>query len=194
MSNAGQGLNRRTGQGRAMTSQTFPKRDEDVSDLEALSLTREESRAVLERKFEILDDIDKKAMHSLRTAIILLGIVISAVGIVGTDGLKAFGFLPSLVAGLGSCSLLLSILGGIGIYTVSGVPDGISQSHQRDVLEHSFSESEWLFVLLVGYAEWIEAVRHATRRNAKFLFAVQLLLALGFILLAIAVALSIMTN
>ena len=167
--------------------------DGPASDARALRLTCEESRAVLDRKYEVLDDIDEKAMHSVRTAIVLLGVV-SAVGIVGKDGLLAFGLLPGLVVGLGACPLLLSVLGGIVIYTVSGVPDGISRSHQRDVLEHGFSEVEWLFVLLGGYVEWIEAVSRTNHRNAMILTAVQSLLALGLALLVFAVALSVMTN
>lgn len=176
-----------------MTEQA-PSDEVNESDPEALHLTRDESRAVLERKFEVLEDIDEKAMHSVRTAIILMGIVVSAVGIVGRDGLIAFGLLPGLFAGLGACALLGCVLGGIVIYTVSGVPDGISKSHQRDVLEHGFSESEWLFVLLVSYVEWIEAVGRTNRRNAMYLTIVQSLLAFGFFLLVFAVALFVVTN
>lgn len=178
-----------------MTSDTPPEGIEGpASDNGALRLTREESRAVLDRKYEVLDDIDEKAMHTVRTAIVLLSVVVSAAGIVGKDGLLAFGLLPGLFAGLGACALLLSVLGGIVIYTVSGVPDGISRSHQRDVIEHDFSEGEWLFVLLGGYVEWIEAVSRTNNRNAMILTAVQSLLALGLALLVFAVALSVVTN
>lgn len=177
-----------------MIDQARPEPDEDVSDPESLHLTREESRAVLDWKLAVLDDIDEKAMHTVRTAIVLVGIVVSAAGIVGRDGLVAFGLIPVILAGAGTVSLLLSAVGGIVIYTVSGVPDGISRAHQNDVLERSFEESEWLYVLLVSYVEWIDGVARTNRRNARYLTGIQTLLALGLFLLVLAVALFIVTN
>lgn len=167
---------------------------DDVSDPEALYLTREESRAVLDRKLAVLDDVDTKAMHTVRTAIVLLGVVASAAGISGSDGLAAFGLFPALVGGAGALSLLLSFVGGIVIYTVSGVPDGISRAHQNDVLERNFEESEWLCVLIGSYVEWIDGVARTNQRNARFLTAIQVLLALGLSLLVLSVVLSVVAN
>lgn len=168
--------------------------DGPSSDTEALRLTRKESRAVLERKFEVLEDIDQKAMHTVRTAIVMLGVVVSAAGISGTDGLTSFGLFPALLVVAGTFSLLLSFIGGVVIYAVSGVPDGVSRAHQKDVLERNFKESEWLYVLILSYVEWIDGVARTNQRNAKYLTAIQILLAIGLFLLVLAVVLSGVTN
>ena len=168
--------------------------DGPSSDTGALRLTRKESRAVLDRKFEVLEDIDRKAMHTVRTAIVLLGVVVSAAGISGTDELSTLGLVPALLTVAGAVSLLLSSVGGVVIYAVSGVPDGVSRAHQEDVLERDFEESEWLYVLILSYVEWIDGVARANQRNARYLTAIQVLLAIGLFLLVLAVVLSGVTN
>ena len=168
--------------------------DGPSSDNGALRLTRKESRAVLERKYEVLEDIDRKAMHTVRTAIVLIGVVVSAAGIAGADGLAAFGLFPVLLVVAGTFSLLLSFLGGVVIYAVSGVPDGISRAHQEDVLERDFEESEWLYVLILSYVEWIDGVARTNQRNARYLTGIQILLAIGLFLLVLAVVLFSVTS
>jgi hypothetical protein len=152
-----------------MTDQTLAEPDEDVSDLEALSLTREESRAVLDRKLKALDEIDAKAMHTGRTAVVILGLVISALALLQRGGPTQFGIAPELVAGAGTLCLLLAIVTGVVTYTASGVPAGISQSYREDVRDGGFDEVDWLLVLLGGYDQWVEGVDRAIQRKERHL-------------------------
>lgn len=177
-----------------MTDQTLVEPDEDVSDLEVLSLTRKESRAVLDRKLNELDEIDAKAMHTLRTAVVVLGLVISALALLQRGGPTQFGTVPALVAGAGTLCVLLAIVTGLVTYTSSGVPAGISQSYRDDVRDGGFDEVGWLLVLLGGYDQWVEGVDWAIQRKERHLLWAQLFLAVGLVLVASAVGLYVIAN
>lgn len=161
----------------------------NVSNSEALSLTREESLAVLERKLRAIDEINTKAMHTVRTAVLLLGFVTSTVTLLGRAGREQFGTAPMFVAGVGILCLILVIVVGVITYTTLGVPDGISQSYRDEVRDGGFDEIDWLLVLLSGYDQWLKGVNRAKQRKERYLLWEQLLLSVGLILVASAVGL-----
>lgn len=166
----------------------------DVSDPEALYLTREESQAVLERKLRALDEINSKAMHTVHTAVLLLGLVTSTLTLLGRAGRDQFGTASVLVTGTGILCLLLAIVTGVVTYTTSGVPDGISQSYRDEVRDGDFDEVGWLLVLLGGYDQWVKGVNRAKQQKEQHLLWAQLLLAVGLILVASAVGLYVIAN
>lgn len=66
-------------------------------DIEVLRSACEESRLVLDHQLDVLGEIDDKAIWSVRTAVIVLGLVISAVSFadgssIRTLQLPVFGF------------------------------------------------------------------------------------------------------
>lgn len=89
------------------------------SDIEALRVTRTEYRAVLDHQIALLNDLDAKAMWTARTAVFMLGILVSAAGIAGRPviGTLPTGTLVSL--GTGGFGLVVTIFIGVGVYTVS---------------------------------------------------------------------------
>lgn len=165
-----------------------------VSDPEALHLTREESRAVLDRKLKALDEINTKAMHTVRTAVVLLGLVISTLALLRRSDPTGFTGAPAIVAGSGTLCLLLAIGTGLVTYSIAGVPDGVSQSYRDEVREGGYDEVNWLLVLLGGYDQWVDGANEAKKRKERHLLWTQLLLAVGLTLVASAIGLYVVTN
>lgn len=177
-----------------MTDQTLAEPGEDVSDPEALYLTREESRAVLDRKLKVLDEINTKAMHTVRTAVVFLGVVVSALALLRGSGRTPFGAVPAFLIGASALCLLVAIGTGIATYSMSGVPDGISRSYRDDVREGGYNEVNWLLVLLGGYDRWIVGVTRTKQRKERLLLRTQLSLAIGLLLVTASVILYVIGN
>lgn len=165
-----------------------------VSDPEALALAREESRAVLERKLRALDESNTKAMHTVRTAVVSLGLVISTLTLLAGVGKDEFGTATVLATGTGILCLVLSIVTGVVTYITSGAPDGISQSYRDDVRSGGFDEVDWLLILLSGYDQWVNGVDRAKQQKERRLLWVQLLLTVGLILVVAAMGFYVITN
>ncbi len=167
--------------------------DQDVSagsgahsDVAALRMTIQESRRTFDKQIALVNEIDDKAMRTVRTAFVVVGFIISALGIGGTRAVAAIGTIPLLFASAGVLALSVTIVVGIGIYTVTDVPLGIGDSFRQEVTEGEYSEREWSSVLLAGYSEWSEDVREHNERNTDLLNRIQLLLICGLLLLVLA--------
>lgn len=128
------------------------------SDIEALRITRTEYRAVLDRQISLLDDLEDKAMWTARTAVILLGILVSGAGIAGRPGLVGLPIGATITFGLGAAGLIVTIFVGVGVYTVSQPRFGVGDSHRREVTEmRTLNESGWSFCSTItgnGAASW----------------------------------------
>jgi hypothetical protein len=153
------------------------------SDIESLRVTREESRTVLDHQISLLNDLDDKAMRTTRTAVVLLGIIISAAGIIGADELAR---LPDLVFwgyGAGAFGLFLTTIAGIIAYSQSDMTFGVGSLHRDEVREQSYTEREWLGLLLEEYDEWTSEMRYVNSRNASIVTVTQFLLGVSMFLL-----------
>lgn len=166
----------------------------DRTDTAALRLTREESRAVLDHRLAELTDLDDKAMWTMRTAVILLGILASAAGIAGQTTVTSRSPATSASFGLGILGLFLTLIVGVGTYSVSITTPGVGGSHRREVRTASYTEQEWLETLLDAYDEWIAEMERSTDENARLVFWAQALLGLSLGLLFIATTLLAITG
>lgn len=134
--------------------------------IEALRVTRKESRTVLDKQINLLNDIDDKAMRSVRTSVIFVGIVISAIQVSG--GVEEVPPADSLVFKLSAAGvgfLLISMISGIWTYSVSSANFGVSEDHRNDVLL-GYSEREWLIFVLNEYDEWIGEMEKTNTKNS----------------------------
>lgn len=156
------------------------------SDIEALRVAREESRAVLDHQLALLNDLDDKAMRTVRTAVILLGILVSAAGIAGPDTIATLPRTSTLFFGAGIGGLFGTIFAGIGTYTTSDMEFGIGPVHRDEVVSWEYSEREYLGLVLAGYDEWTSEMRAVTADNANFVFRTQLFLVASLVSIAIA--------
>lgn len=172
---------------------------EDVSDADdapaetvdtaALETVRSESRDVLSEQIRLLNDIDDKAMRSVRTAVLFIGLVVTAVQI--SEDPTAFtdlGPWPFRLAVGGVSFLLTSVLLGIYTYSVSEPEFGVSEDHRNDVVQGGFSRHEWLLFQLNEYDEWTESMSKVNQRNATLLHGtlVATVLGIGSLLVSIA--------
>ncbi|PSP37988.1 hypothetical protein BRC71_08430 [Halobacteriales archaeon QH_7_65_31] len=145
--------------------------DEDVPaeevDLQALEIVRQESREVLTEQIRLLNDIDDKAMRSVRTAVLFIGLVISAIQLSNQPvTFNQIGSWPFRLASGGLTSLLISVLLGIYTYSVSKPDLGVSEDHRTDVVQGAFSKGEWLRFQLDEYDEWTDNMNTMNTKNA----------------------------
>jgi len=153
------------------------------SATEALENAVEESRREYDKKVASMEEIDDKAMRSVRTAVILVGLVASAVSVIGPSAVSATGVIPVLVGALGVGALAVSIVYGIGLYSATEYPTGIDSRHRAEVIDGGYSRKEWFVQLLDEYDEWSDKIADELSGNLRYLELVQFSLALGVIAL-----------
>ena len=152
---------------------------------EILRTTRDEARTVLNHQIDTLNDIDDKAMRTVRITLVVVSVLFSATTLHGA------GQFVNVLTGAGTACLVASILVGLVTYSSSGPESGIGPTYLTDARAGSYSEREWLVVLLAGYAEWIEDMERLNQANARLLSLTQGCTGLGVLLLALGVALSL---
>lgn len=161
-----------------MSGESAPQ--DPPTDLEVLRSACEESRVVLDYQLEVLAEIDEKAIWSVRTAIIVLGLLISVGSL--TDG-SAIRTLSPPVIGLataGTLSLLFTIWFGLLAYHWSFEAFGIGPQERQAALSGRLDEREWLQMLLQDwYPEWIERQAMFNVYNNRILVGAHLLLSIG---------------
>lgn len=168
--------------------------DGTPTEIEALRVTREESRAVLDHQIALLSEIADRTVRTVRLAGVTLGIVVSVLGLGGPSLLSEAGVPARLLVGLGTVSLLACVVVGVGTYSTSGANFGVNDPFRREVLTDSYSEREWLRNLLAAYDGWSAEMQRVIERNGVYLLVVQLLLLLGIACLSTAIALTAMTT
>lgn len=150
-----------------------------TSDIEALRVTHEESRAVLDHQIALQKDLDDKAIRTVRLALVLIAFVVSVAQLMGPDRVtpQEIGVLLSVVAGTFGLSLAVFI--GLGVYVETDVPFGIGPGHREEVTPLVYSEREWLEVLLAEYDEWTDDAIVSNDLNAAWLGRAQASMAIG---------------
>lgn len=106
---------------------------ESESNPETLRVALEESRRTFDNQLALTDEIDDKAMRTVRTAVIVLGLLVSAAGIAPDGTFSDLQFFPIAMGGLGAGFLVVAVIVGIGTYEVTNVPFGISADHREEV-------------------------------------------------------------
>lgn len=165
------------------TSDALPA---DASATEALENAVEESRREYDKKVETMEEIDDKAMRSVRTAVILVGLVVSAVSVGGPGAIGEFAVLPILLGALGVVSLVVSILFGVGAYSTTEYPTGIDSEHRTDVITGGYNRDEWVVSMLDDYDEWSAKIAEEIEKNIRYLELVQFSLSFGVVSLLVS--------
>lgn len=148
-------------------------RPPSTSDVDALESAVEESRREYDKKVASMEEIDDKAMRSVRTAVVVSGFVASAVGIGGPGAVGNVSLLPMVFGATGVALLAVVIVGGIGVYSVTEYPSGIGPSHRTDVITGGYEYAEWLVDLLNEYSRWSHEIESEIARNQFYLEVVQ---------------------
>lgn len=154
---------------------------------DALDVTYEEARRVIEHQLDSVSDIDNKAAHTLRVLFVLFGLLITASSLLvntllrrpATELAAAKQFVNTFTAG-GVASLLLSLFVAIWTYnetrTRSGLsPSAISSLSQDDSRERRFRQ------LFSQFPKWMVHNEVAIRRDSTLLFTSHFTMFIGIV-------------
>jgi hypothetical protein len=167
--------------------------DAERPDPAVLRSTCEESRAVLDERLAKLEDIGDKAIWTVRSAILVLGLVVSAASLGDPATLRRLHAGALLLAALGTLSLLAACVFGLGTYFGMHRVTGIGSDYRRFAASESLTETTWLLAVLRGYDDWILDVERATDRSGTHLLRAQLAFLAGVLSLVSAGILSLAT-
>jgi hypothetical protein len=138
-----------------------------------------ELRGVLDTQQTVMDDIDDKALRTVRITALLLGVVVPAAG------LAAVSFQP-LLAAVGVLALVGSAIVGVLTYGESDLVVGPSGEYAVSL---ATGESEdWELDFLVELASWTESNAADIAANGRLLFYTQALFVAGLVALTASVA------
>lgn len=152
--------------------------DAEEYNLEALRFICEESRNVIDHQIADLNDIDDKALRTVRITMVVIGFVVAAAQVENADPI----FNP--VTTLGSIFLLFSIISGVITYSASNLDLGPGPTYLSDVIQKANSEKKERIEATQSYAYWMYKNEGVVRRNGWYLIITQLLLIAGMVLLA----------
>lgn len=150
-----------------------------ASDVEALRVTREESRIVLDHQIALQKDIDEKALRTVRLSLVLIALIVSVAQLMGTGQVAALEIGTLLSAGAGVLGLSTAVFIGLGVYVETKIPFGVGPGHRREVTMQSYSDREWLGVLLDEYDRWTDEASDSNESDALWLSRAQASMAIG---------------
>lgn len=142
--------------------------DPETSDIEALRVTREESRIALEHQIAMQKDLDEKALRTVRLSLVLLALIVSVAPLMDPDRVTSLDIETLLSVAAGVLALSITVFIGLGVYVETDVPVGIGPGHRR-VQTQAYTEREWLDVLLDEYDDWTDDATASNDLNALWL-------------------------
>lgn len=164
------------------------------ADIEVLRSACSESRLVLDHQLDVLSEIDDKAMWSVRTAVIVLGLLISAASLADGESIQSLPPRVFTLATTGTVSLVFTIWFGMVTYHWSFEEFGIGAGERAEALAGQLDERSWRIELLKsGYTAWIGRQEAFNRYNHLLLLGTHLALSIGVTLLLLAGGLYLIT-
>ncbi|WP_435077013.1 hypothetical protein [Halococcus sp. AFM35] len=138
-----------------------------------------ELRDVLDTQQSVMDDIDDKALRTVRITAVLLGVVVPAAG------LAAVTFQP-LLAAVGVFALVGSAVVGVLTYGESDLVVGPSGEYAVSLA--TGEGEDWELDFLVELASWTESNAVDIANNGRLLFYTQALFVVGIVALTASMA------
>lgn len=135
-------------------------------------ITYEEGRHVLEAQKSDIDDIDDKALRTVRITALLLGVGATGVRVIGTSNINGD------IAAVSLSSFLLSLIFGVIVYNESNEVIGPKASYLGRLRRNDMS-APWEEDLLVQFEGWIGDNQTIVEFNGYLLIACQLFFVLG---------------
>lgn len=150
-----------------------------ASDIEALRVTHEESRVVLDHQIALQKDLDDKALRTVRLALFLIALIVSVAQLMEPGQVASLEIGTLLSVGTGVLGLSISVFIGLGVYVETDVPFGVGPGHRREVTTQAYPEMRWLELLLSEYDGWTDDARTTNGINALWLGRAQASMAIG---------------
>lgn len=154
-------------------------------------LQLEESRRSFRRQVEQLKDIDDKAMRSVRTAVVVIGFVVTATGITLRTGRVSLGLGPALFTGFGVFFLTVTVVAGVGTSSVTEYRTRLSDAERIRVDHPEGSRFRQDAELVRIYYSWLDSTEDEISESVAFLSATLTALTLGVLSLLTATSLAV---
>lgn len=158
------------------------------------ALQLEESRRSFQRQVEQLKDIDDKAMRSVRTAVVVIGFVVAAVGVVTRIGNVRLGYGSAIFTGFGVLFLIVTVVTGVGTATITEYRTRLTEVERARLERPAGGYPQRTAELVRIYHAWLDATEDELSESAASLGATLTALALGVLSLSIAGALAVLES
>jgi hypothetical protein len=142
-----------------------------------------EARTAIEAQQATLDDIDDKAMRTVRITVLILGVFASAIRLAALN----VEDVNNLAAAAGGISLVLSVVAGVFTYTQSSLAVAPDREYIDQLSAGRFTDETWDENLIETLGEWIEENTAIISFNATTLLVTQILFVLGVVLVLASV-------
>ncbi len=134
------------------------------NDLGSKDVILEELRREYDQKIEQLELIDKKAIQSVRTAVLVIGFIIAAAGIATREGDVSVGWIPVAAATIGLLLLIATVLIGSAVYLITEYPGEINKKSLPS-RRHRTHKDE----LIKMYRRWSGLCSKEIEENNKYM-------------------------
>lgn len=161
-------------------------------DLEALRLSQEEARTVLDHQIAAFSRIDDKAARTFRLNGLLLGLILTAVSfIVPSQTLEIGAVVNNWTIG-GVALIIVSFILAVTTYTVTDAETGLGTSDIQRLIKERYTEEEWLILLLRSEAAWMKENTRRQNYNGILLTSSHIALILAIISFSAGIALPLL--
>ena len=153
-------------------------------DIEALRVTQDEARTVIDHQIQTFNDVDNKAAKTSRLNGLLLGLILTAASFLAqTSAFDVAPYVNNFTIG-GVILLIVSFIFAIVTYTTTNIETGVGPKDIRRLVDRKYSEKEWLILLLRSEAAWMEKNEKRQTINGSLLTVSHTTLILAIILIA----------
>ena len=153
-------------------------------DIEALRVTQDEARTVIDHQIQTFNDVDNKAAKTSRLSGLLLGLILTAASFLAqTSAFDVAPYVNNFTIG-GVVLLIVSFIFAIVTYTTTNIETGVGPKGIRRLVDRKYSEKEWLILLLRSEAAWMEKNEKRQTINGSLLTVSHTTLVLAIILIA----------
>lgn len=156
---------------------------------DTLELTCSEAREVIDHQIDTMNDLDDKAMWTLRLIVLFLGVFMTGLSVAVRANADLARFMnPMTITGfvsLGVSAVLSVIVYSSGTLTAGPGPGAIEK-----LLHQNYGEP-WRYRLLTGYRNWMEKNEASIRRDATVLAFCQAYLVAGILIFFFGVVINL---
>lgn len=159
--------------------------DDDCPPSNALDFQLAESHRVLDKQVRQVENIDEKALRTVRIGVLLLGVLFSMANL---SSVEQFANVLTITGG---ATIAASIVAGVFTYSGSDPYYGPGPDAIEGFLASNPDRRAWKRAVLHGYAHWIEYNSEVTADDAAWLVRAQILLSGGLLLVVLGIGMQL---
>lgn len=153
---------------------TTPKSD-------TLELTCSEAREVIDHQIDTMNDLDDKAMWTLRLIVLVFGLVMTGVSVAVRADVSDLGRFVNPLTQAGFFCLTVSAGLSVIVYSSGTLTVGPGPADINQLLQRGYERPNWRRRLLEGYQKWMRTNQTNIRRDATLLAVCQAFLVVGMV-------------